>query len=405
MGVDNDSAQTLDWDALEEQSDRHQQKIKDVITLEEATERLRKQALIIDPTIFDGQPVPERRWLVPHLIPRGSVTLLSGDGGVGKSLIAMQLMTAGAIDPREAGAKEKWLGVEVEPFASLGFFCEDDREELIRRQDAINAHYGCRFSELGRVRWMTRVGEDNVMLQYGWQENAPPIVRQPFHDLEEMVRAHKAELIVIDTVADVFGGNENARAEVRSFVGFIRKLAQINDGAVLLMSHPSVAGLNSGSGLSGSTAWNNSVRSRLYLTKPKAGEAEDEPDLRELRGMKSNYAASGAKLKLRWQAGVFVREVTEGYDKVTAIEQRNAAERFAKLVALAQAREIPLSPRPSSTYAPLMIKDMLPEAADMTKKALVKAMRDAIAFKLVSVGRVGRAGKRRWHIEPAAEFR
>ena len=129
--------------------------------------------VIIDPTIFDGQPVPERRWLVPHLIPRGSVTLLSGDGGVGKSLLAMQLMTAGALDPREEGRKEKWLGVEVEPFASLGFFCEDDEEELHRRQDRINAHYGCRFAELDDVRWMAQVGRDNVMLQYGWRRERP----------------------------------------------------------------------------------------------------------------------------------------------------------------------------------------------------------------------------------------
>jgi len=399
MDRNDDSAQTIDWDALEKQSEKHQQEAARWVPLAVMEERLRKQALTVDPTIFDGQPVPERRWLVPHLIPRGSVTLLSGDGGMGKSLLAMQLMTAGALDPREEGRKEKWLGVEVEPFASLGFFCEDDADELQRRQDAINAHYGCRFSELGRVRWMTRVGEDNVMLQYGWQENAPPIVRQPFHDLEEMVRAHKAELIVIDTVADVFGGNENARAEVRSFVGYIRKLAQINDGAVLLMSHPSVAGLNTGSGLSGSTAWNNSVRSRLYLTKPKAGEAEDEPDLRELRGMKSNYAASGAKLPLRWQGGVFVRE-DDGGGMVGVIEQRNMAKRFAELVAIAHARGLPLSPWPSPTYAPTVMKAMLPETAGITKKGLAKAMREALALKLVKVVEVARGSGTRTKLLP-----
>jgi len=349
--------------------------------------------VIIDPAIFDGQPVPERRWLVPHLIPRGSVTLLSGDGGVGKSLLAMQLMTAGALSLREEGRKEKWLGVEVEPFASLGFFCEDDEEELVRRQDRINAHYGCRFSEVGRrVRWMAQVGKDNVMLQYGWDDNAPPIVRQPFLDIEEAVRAHKAELIVIDTVADVFGGNENARAEVRSFVGHIRKLAQINDGAVLLMSHPSVAGLNSGSGLSGSTAWNNSVRSRLYLTKPKSGEAEDEPDLRELRGMKSNYAASGAKLPLRWQAGVFVREEDGGM--VGFLQERNLAKKFAELVAIAQKSGLALSPNPSNIYAPNILAK-LSEAGGLRPRMLGKAMQHALREGLVLSVMEGPPSKRR----------
>jgi hypothetical protein len=36
-----------------------------------------------------GKPVPERAWLVENWIPSRQVTLLSGDGGVGKSLLAM----------------------------------------------------------------------------------------------------------------------------------------------------------------------------------------------------------------------------------------------------------------------------------------------------------------------------
>ncbi|MCK0195756.1 bifunctional DNA primase/polymerase [Ancylobacter sp. 6x-1] len=35
-----------------------------------------------------GHPVPERRWLVRDLIPARTVTLLGGDGGTGKSLLA-----------------------------------------------------------------------------------------------------------------------------------------------------------------------------------------------------------------------------------------------------------------------------------------------------------------------------
>ncbi|MDP6385061.1 MAG: hypothetical protein QGI93_02590, partial [Planctomycetota bacterium] len=52
-----------------------------------------------------------------------------------------------------------------------------------------------------------------------------------------------------------------------------------------------------GSGFSGSTAWNNSVRSRLYLTKPKLGD-DDQADHRTperlLRAMKSNYSGLAA---------------------------------------------------------------------------------------------------------------
>ncbi|MCA3487246.1 MAG: AAA family ATPase, partial [Rhodobacter sp.] len=37
------------------------------------------------------KPIPPRHWHVDDLVPGGTVTLLSGDGGTGKSLLAMQL--------------------------------------------------------------------------------------------------------------------------------------------------------------------------------------------------------------------------------------------------------------------------------------------------------------------------
>jgi hypothetical protein len=40
------------------------------------------------------------------------------------------------------------------------------------------------------------------------------------------------------------------------------KLAIAANGAVVLVTHPSLTGINSDSGLSGSTAWHNSVRAR-----------------------------------------------------------------------------------------------------------------------------------------------
>jgi hypothetical protein len=41
-----------------------------------------------------GKVVPPRQWLVPDLVPHKTVTLFSGDGGTGKSLMALQLAVA-----------------------------------------------------------------------------------------------------------------------------------------------------------------------------------------------------------------------------------------------------------------------------------------------------------------------
>ena len=112
-------------------------------------------------------------------------------------------------------------------------------------------------------------------------------------------------LVVLESSADLFGGNEIDRVHVRQFITLLRALAMICGSALVLLSHPSLSGLGSGSGMSGSTAWNNSVRSRLYFTH---SDNKDEPNLRELKVMKSNYGPPGEIIKCVWSDGIFAVE-------------------------------------------------------------------------------------------------
>ena len=110
----------------------------------------------------------------------------------------------------------------------------------------------------------------------------------------------RPNLIVIDNSADVFGGNENDRTQVRQFITILRGLAMTADAAVLLTSHPSLTGINSGSGLSGSTGWNNNVRSRAYFKKATTDKGDEpDPELRILEIMKANYGPVGETITLR----------------------------------------------------------------------------------------------------------
>jgi RecA-family ATPase len=100
----------------------------------------------------------------------------------------------------------------------------------------------------------------------------------------------------------------------------LRGLAIKNDLAVVLIAHPSLSGMASGSGTSGSTAWSNSVRARLYLERiVDEGNREIDPDLRVLRVKKSNYGPVGLELPLRWQNGGFIVDgPAGGFDKIAA---------------------------------------------------------------------------------------
>lgn len=174
----------------------------------------------------------------------------------------------------------------------------------------------------------------------------------------------------------MYPANENDRAKVRQFVGILRGLALKRKCAVVLLSHPSLTGLNSGTGTSGSTAWNNSVRSRLYLERVtmKDGQhtLENDPDARILSNKKANYSRTGTEIRLKWEAGVFVAEAKPtGLDALAA---GATAERvFLKLLDAYAAQGRRVNASGGKTYAPKEFAEH-PESEGVTKRAFKAAM-------------------------------
>jgi hypothetical protein len=253
----------------------------------------------IDVGGITGEP-KSRKWLALDWIPEGVVSSLSGDGGTGKTLLAQQLLYA-------AGTGGKWLGMSIPPTRGLGVFCEDDADELHRRHNVIKADLGYAVGNPFTGTWIwPRVGHDNLLVTFD-RDNKPQMSAF-FAQIGQFVLAKQIGLLILDTITDLFGGNEIIRAQVNYFIkttcgAFIKQVRDAGSVlSVLLLSHPSQAGRNSGTGESGSTAWNNAVRARLYLMRPEDGLSEQ----RVLTRKKSNYSASGddVKIDLLWSDGV-----------------------------------------------------------------------------------------------------
>ncbi|MGJ5216960.1 AAA family ATPase [Bradyrhizobium oligotrophicum] len=271
-----------------------------------------------------NEGVPPREWGVHDLFPRRNVALLSGEGAAGKTLLALQLGVAHALG-------RDWVGKLPEPGPFLYFGAEDETDEIHRRLADILMHYGVDFPDLrGNVHLLTFAGEDAVL----GHADHPGLVRPTplFLRLLKAVTEIKPILIVLDTSADVFAGNENDRSQVRQFVGLLRKMAIQANAYVLVNSHPSLTGINTGSGLSGSTGWHNSVRARAYLTTPKTDRDEEpDPDLRVLEFKKSNYSKVSTSIALRWQHGVWVPVAgTNSIEKMA--KERTADHLFVALL-------------------------------------------------------------------------
>lgn len=358
-----------------------------------------ERLVITDPLTLQDKPVPERRWLWRDWIPIGHTTALYGDGGTGKSLLAQELMTACALGM-------PFLGQSVMRCKVLAAFCEDDADELHRRQAAINRTFGTDFGDLERMRWISRVGHDNLLMTFaadGRGEQTPFALQ-----LIAEARNTGVQLLVVDTAADVFGGNEIIRPQVRQFIGMLTGWAQVLDGAVVLLAHPSQTGKNTGSGDGGSTAWSNSVRSRLYLTRPEAVNGEQpDADKRSLSRMKSNYAAIGGMLDLRYDNGAFVnadaRGLIDGYSpSQTARNVEIESDFLAGLAELATKNMRCNVHKGQANYAPRALREKTARCAIYSEDELAAAMNRLITASHLESIEEGPPSRRRSFLQAVA---
>lgn len=336
---------------------------------------------------LDDFPVQPRLWHVAGIIPGRTVTLLSGDGGVGKSTLALQLAVATVADT-------PWLGQDARGGRVLYLSAEDDTDELHRRLDSLTTHYRIGFERLAGLR-IWPLAEQDALLAVGAPGQSLETTNL-WWDLDAMVRTWRPALIVLDSLADFYGGNENDRAQVRRFVSLLRHLALSVGASVLLLGHPSLNGMATGSGLSGSTAWNNSVRSRLYLTAPRAEDGSTAaPDIRTLALRKANYGPSGIEYRLRYSAGAFVNEdvgLTPAIDRQVAADR--IEEQFLTLLDAYEMQGRIVSDSTGRNYAPHLFSAD-PRALGTTKKGFDAAMSRLFASRAIRIAEVGKGSHAR----------
>jgi hypothetical protein len=170
----------------------------------------------INVVAWQDQVVPEREWCELNRIPMRNVTLFSGEGAIGKSIVSLQLSVAHALG-------KDWLGALPEPGPVIVIACEDERDELHRRLSLILDHYGASFTDMKDLHPLSMAGEDALLAAPDRNGLMQPT--KLFGQLHTAARDIRPKLIVLDNSADVFGGNENDRTQVRQFIGILRGTA------------------------------------------------------------------------------------------------------------------------------------------------------------------------------------
>ena len=186
---------------------------------------------------------------------------------------------------------------------------------------------------LDNIRIWCRPGKSSVLATA--MPNGELIVSPFFVLLKKHLMALKDQhkLLILDTLADIYSGSEMNREHVSRFIKVcLRGLARDTNSTILILAHPSRAGMKEGDLLSGSTAWSNSVRMR-WSVRPH----RENPDIRILERMKSNYSARGETLLLSWDAGRFVSIQESAIDEVPLGFEADTKIVLAKIVRAASA--------------------------------------------------------------------
>lgn len=316
--------------------------------------------------VLDAAPPPPE-FVIGEIVPAGVVTLLGANGGTGKSMLA--LMAAVCV-----ATGLPFLGKPTRQGKVLFYSAEDARDHLRHRMAMICRHLGVNPRDVAQNLTVLDVTDSDPALYCEVNEKGVKrgTTTRSYEKLKTYVEDRAVAFLVIDNASDTFDANEIERARVRGFIRSLAQLVKLRGGAVLLLSHvdkQAAGGQRTTQGYSGSTAWNNSVRSRLFMAESGDGVL--------LEHQKSNLGKKAAPMNLLWTGGV----LTYGGDLAA---QGDAVLDQASIVAVLRLIDefngrgefiSTASTSPDNAYKKLAQQKGYPKK--LTKTLLTNAMRDA----------------------------
>jgi len=287
---------------------------------------------------FDVVPFGDLAHLTPAspqfvwegLVPLEHVTILGAHGGAGKTIVMLMLAVSTA-------QGQPLFGVLTRQ-GNVAFFSGEDGASLLRHR----LHLVCRGSGVpvhelaGKLHILDAASHDPTL----FAEAANSGVREgrttaTYDALRDFLKAKRITLLIVDNASDVFAGNEISRAQVRGFMRALARLARELKLAVILLAHvdkgTSRQERTGTEGYSGSTAWHNSARSRLFMRRESDGSLLIEHQ-------KHNLGPLRPPLRLVWPEGG-LPQLDEAFGPVVQeIADRGHEKALLKLIAEYSAR-------------------------------------------------------------------
>lgn len=309
--------------------------------------------------MYSHEPKPID-WVMDGWIAKGTVTTLYGRGGIGKSLLSLQLAASVALS-------QPLFGVKCTGRKVMALFCEDDRDELHRRIYRMsNAAGAFSIADVAAgIDISARAGMDNVLIEAG-DSDAGVQVTGLFGQLSEQLASTQYDLLILDNIAQMMAIPESKRSVVTQAVNLLTRLAIQHKVAIVLLGHPAKA---VESEFSGSTAWDAAVRTRLLIERD-----EKEDSILHLRKAKANYSTRD-DIEIRFDDGayVLVDQANRSNIKADQIDRGKGVVRLALSAAASIGTTVTLSTRSPDRFLLKFISSKNLDRADASDDAIMAA--------------------------------
>ncbi len=264
-------------------------------------------------------PPPPLDFILPGLL-RGTVGLITGPGGVGKSFLTFQLAISIA-SGHVFSVHSDYDSVTTRPLRVLWLTAEDPAEILHHRLHSITSILLARHPSptsqtdlddaLERIAVIPTTGIDFSLVDFDGE------VTDKMQSLHALIQKHKPDIIFIDTLRRFHDSDENDNGKMSKVLKNFEALAKGYKCAVALPHHENKSGLNNSDGnqsaVRGASAIIDNARWLVRLRAMSSDESKRyfNDENHELRrkyvcletSVKSNYGANGGGIWFKKAAG------------------------------------------------------------------------------------------------------
>jgi len=253
--------------------------------------------------IYQGNDVKLDRkyesWILEPLIPFKSITILDGLGGSGKSWFALDLSYTISLGFDYLGKYPVKRSSTV-----LYVTAEEIPEEFVRRVDLVTASYG----DNENFYWISTLHEAfsygaALLQKVAWNITKTETARV----LEYFISEIKPILVVLDSMVNFYGLNENDSSEASVFYEMLKEWIKTYDCSFLLLHHQNKESMKSEEGVfRGSIVFREQARERITY---KSFKLENGMIAKKISIEKANYYSPLTKdfpIYLRWDTGTHI---------------------------------------------------------------------------------------------------